>query len=244
MKYFDVEFGLCKQREPAVHLEEDNASRWHPMHPLKDSFLRVEGNCLTCMRSIGTGRNTWELSGNDVLFKSPSDDRAVCRFREAQTARKWFELEVKYAKNGTVDGWDAYNVRGDWCTTNMIWRRVVDGKFQRAAAIEGAPNLAPANRDWSTVEMPKRCLMGDLTRNNFFACTVNPGGSQASEWRYKIQGRMITSETYRRQGDQRPSMVREEVYPGEEEAQVMFSVMRAALGKVANNNNKGKWFNW
>ncbi|KIM56569.1 hypothetical protein SCLCIDRAFT_1220254 [Scleroderma citrinum Foug A] len=236
-KYFGVKFGLLS-REPGIHLEENNTFQWQPIKPTKGSLSREETNRFTFQSRVSEGRNSWELDGNDVILQSAVVVRGVCRFSDAETAKKWFRLQLGYAKNGSISEWGTSNVTGDWFETVQSWRRFERGKVQKAGLVEGTTSIVPSNNFWVNADLPKRCTMNNISGTvNCIVCTTNPGTAQAGKFCCKLEGDKIIFETYRRQHDGMPIAVREELYPSEEDAETMFQVLKGVLRKVKGKSN-------
>lgn len=120
LKYLGVRFGVSS-REPGGYLEENGTLQWQPIKSKKRSLLRcvsdksfdcldsffsrAEANRFTFQSSVGEESSSWTLEGADVILQSLLVDRAVCRFDNAEIARKWFELQLSFARNGTVGEW-------------------------------------------------------------------------------------------------------------------------------------------
>lgn len=119
-------------------------------------MFREETNRFTFQSRISEGRNSWELDGNDVILQSAVVVRGVCRFSDAETAKKWFRLQLGYAKNGSISEWGELlflgvtipltragtsNVTGDWFETVQSWRRFEHGKVQKAGLVEGTTSI-------------------------------------------------------------------------------------------------------
>ena len=105
---------------------------------------------------MGEGKNSWELDGNHVILQSVVVVRGVCRFSDAETAQKWFRLQLGYARNGSTSEWGELlylgvtiplspagtsNVIGDWFETVRSWRRFERGQVQKAGLVEGATSI-------------------------------------------------------------------------------------------------------
>lgn len=230
-KYFDVEFGLVRSREPGVYIRESDSSHWQPVSAKKGTLLRNEANRFTYSRAIGEGTNSWELDGNRVVLYSSSVN-AECCFRDVQAARKWFDLQLSFARNGSVALWGS-RMPGDWITRTQSWRRVLGGKLQMAQPLEGAPKLTPSS--WTKVDLPKRYIVDNSTGDmNSITCIVNPGSARSSIYCCSVRGRTVILTTYRCSVDQTPTLMREETYPSEADAWAMFNAMKAILEKGSN----------
>ncbi|KIJ59424.1 hypothetical protein HYDPIDRAFT_118519 [Hydnomerulius pinastri MD-312] len=231
-KYFDVEYSLSKKRELVMKVYQEEGSVLQPIHPTKGSFLSMTEGLLKCERMAGVGINTWKLSNDNVVFTS--NEKAVFHFNDPTVARTWFDMQVQYARTGKVDVGGEFNVRGEWSITRNKWSRVVGNKLQRAAAIDNSPRLVPSEKAWDTVDMPKHISMdGRMATGTSFAFFMNRG-SETSEWRFKTQDRKIVTEMFRRSGDYWPSIVKEDVFLNETDAQALFGAMRLALDRAAN----------
>jgi len=232
LKHFGVKFGILS-REPGAYIEENNSLQWQPIKSTKRSLLRAETNRFTFQSSILEGNNSWDLEGNDVILRSLLVDRGICRFSDAQTARKWFELQLSFASNGTIGEWGTSSVKGDWFQTVRSWRRSERGKIQKAGLVQGAPTLVPLNSVWTNCDLPKRWEIDNSTRTvNCVVCITNPRSAQPGKFCCKVEGRKIVLETYQQKHDAGPIMAKEELYPSVDYAETMFRALTTVLEKV------------
>lgn len=98
--------------------------------------------------------------------------------------------------------------------------------------------------DWKDIDLPKRFIIDNYAgTENCVVCITDPG-KRAGRFCCKLEGRRIAFETYRRQGDKGPTMVREETYPSEESAEMTFKVLKAVLESTSGRRNKTSFFSF